>query len=454
MRQQALEYAALGYSIIPLRPKDKRPLLRSWAPYQERVASEDEINQWFDRCPDANIAIVTGRGLAVIDIDGANNPWPGPDCELPAGAVSRTGGGGRQYFLQVPDGADLGNSVSKLAPHVDIRADGGYVVAPPSVHPLTGETYLWLIPLTVPVAELGKIPGWVLDILDRSKRRVQADPAENDYAGLLQGVSKGQRNDAAATLAGHFFARGAAREEVEALLWMWNGHNDPPLPQNELCRTIQSIAERELLKQAEIVPADPANITDEQRHIWLEQVSAEINIPLTGTYRIEGDSPQLEIHTHGGKVAIPLTDLYSASALGKAMMKAVNRLPLLPRKKYNSLVNRLLASAKVVESAEEATLHGQISGWMSSYLEMSPPCEVGEGGTYTDPVIYEARIWINSTKFLRFCRVRFDFKEDARKFSQDLIRFGFTFRRIRIRLKQGGGSRPMRMYQVPEEMLS
>jgi hypothetical protein len=64
------DYAGRNWSIIPIRPEDKRPLVR-WENYQHRRADEAEVRGWFQAWPDAGIGIVTGTisGLVVLDID-------------------------------------------------------------------------------------------------------------------------------------------------------------------------------------------------------------------------------------------------------------------------------------------------------------------------------------------------------------------------------------------------
>jgi len=457
IHEMALRYAELGYSVIPLAPKAKLPLLSSWAPYQERRATPEEIDGWFEQWPSANIAIVCGAvsgGLVVIDVDGAGNPWPGTTGELPAAAVSLTGGGGRQFFMRIPEGTDLGNSVGNLAARVDIRANGGYVVAPPSIHPLTNQEYRWAIPLTCPAPELPLIPEWVLAILRRNRdtqTRGEATPEDKAgaFAQLLAGVDEGARNDAAARLAGHYFGKGLERTEVDVILRDWNAKNRPPMADKELVAVIESIGKRELLKREGAIPASDAEVTDDQRQVWLEEVSEEIGIPITAAYRIEGDEPQFEMHAADQKVVIPLDKLQSAAEFSKAMMRIANRLPAVNRKKYAQIVNKLLASAKRIYGAEDTTLRGQVSGWLEAYLEVRPPTEPGEGLTFDAPVRMDGGVWISARKFYQYCRRQFDYRDDARRFSQDLTRFGFMFKRQWIRLKTGGPRQQVRMYQVP-----
>jgi hypothetical protein len=143
----ALAYLARGWSVIPVEPRGKRPLV-PWRRLQTRAASPAQIGFWFERWPDANVAIVTGRlsGLVVVDIDprhGGDRSLGAFEAEhgrLPATVESLTGGGGRHLYFAHP-GTRTPNRVNVL-PGIDVRGDGGCVVAPPSVHP-SGRPYGW-----------------------------------------------------------------------------------------------------------------------------------------------------------------------------------------------------------------------------------------------------------------------------------------------------------------------
>ena len=142
------DYLSRGWSIIPIRPGDKRPLVR-WEEFQHRRPSEDEARGWLRAWPEAGIGIVTGgiSGLVVLDVD----PRHGGEASLerlerehgplPVTLESRTGSGGRHLYFAHPGGL-VRNKVA-LATGIDLRGDGGYVVAPPSVH-ASGRRYAWV----------------------------------------------------------------------------------------------------------------------------------------------------------------------------------------------------------------------------------------------------------------------------------------------------------------------
>ncbi len=242
----ALDYCHRGWSVVPVRPRGKRPLLR-WLAFQHRLPGVDEIREWFARWPDANVAIVTGRvsGLIVLDVDPQHHgnasvaALEGEHGALPVTVEAVTGGGGRHVYFAHPGGA-LGNRAG-IAAGVDVRGDGGYVVAPPSVHP-SGEPYRWheqRAPGEVPLAPL---PGWLQSMLggDASGRRGRSIAA---WRALIHaGVPAGARNATVASLTGHLLWHGVDAEIAMELLLCWNRVRcRPPLSDDEIIRTVDSI---------------------------------------------------------------------------------------------------------------------------------------------------------------------------------------------------------------------
>lgn len=239
----ALDYVRLGWSVIPVEPRGKRPLLR-WQVFQYRRAEVPEIADWFHRWPDANIAVVTGivSGVVVLDLDpqqGAERTVAALQRDhgpLPETIEAHTGGGGRHLYFAHP--GDVTANREGLLPGLDLRGDGGYVVAPPSMHP-SGEPYRWvrspqvLYPLP--------LPQW-LSHGDGAEQAPQGQPLSHWRGLLREGVSEGQRNEAIVSLAGHLLGHGIDPEVVAELLLAWNGARcRPPLREEEVRRTLESI---------------------------------------------------------------------------------------------------------------------------------------------------------------------------------------------------------------------
>lgn len=143
----ALGYAKHGIRVFPCRPNDKRPFAGTHG-CLDATTNLDTIRKWWRDYPDANVAIATGAGLVVLDIDtkGDANGWESFDKLLrthgphTATRWAQTPSGGAHFYFRVK--CELRNSTSKLAPGIDVRGDGGYVLAPPSV--VDGKPYKWL----------------------------------------------------------------------------------------------------------------------------------------------------------------------------------------------------------------------------------------------------------------------------------------------------------------------
>lgn len=186
----ALEYEAMGYSVIPLKVRDKIPLIPSWTEFQIERADRETIGVWWRRWPEANLGIVTGAisGIVVIDCD---SPQAATDIkpllgDMAAVGVAATSKGFHLYYSHGPQ-----NRPNKVAirPQIDFRGDGGYVVAPPSIH-ASGRKYEWSKPINGPLREL---PPEFIALMDA--------PAPNghlprfDTAAALSGLPEGQRDE-------------------------------------------------------------------------------------------------------------------------------------------------------------------------------------------------------------------------------------------------------------------
>lgn len=137
----ALEYLENGFYVFPLKPKTKVPLTRNG--FKGASNDPNQIKSWYQHYPTANIAIATGEvsGLLVIDLDGPEfpNEWPSMFKALRV-KTSR----GWHYYFKYPKGQDIGSRTKVNGHNIDIRANGGYIVAPPSIHP-DGGRYEFII---------------------------------------------------------------------------------------------------------------------------------------------------------------------------------------------------------------------------------------------------------------------------------------------------------------------
>lgn len=238
-----------GWSVFPLAPRTKRPIPENGLNAATRHLPT--IDHWWRQTPDANVGVATGStsGFWVLDLDEKRG---GPDWlreqehargQLPRTVQQRTGGGGEHLLFALPEGRQIRNRVS-VAPGVDVRGDGGYIVVAPSIHP-NGRGYFWDIarhPLEVPLAPA---PEWLLKLVLRSADRIPTPPSE--WRKLItDGVVEGSRNDSITRLAGHLLRKGVDPDVAHDLLLAWNESRcHPPLDRDEVATAVDSIASAE-----------------------------------------------------------------------------------------------------------------------------------------------------------------------------------------------------------------
>lgn len=241
----ALAYLACGWSVVPVEPRGKRPLVR-WTAFQRQTADPAQVARWFVRWPQANVAIVTGlvSGLIVLDVD----PAHGGSVSLHAleaahGALdptleAATGGGGRHLYFRHP-GGDWPNRAGFL-PGLDLRGDGGVVVAPPSIHS-SGLAYRWRDQRGPDRLVPAPMPAWLRAIAAGHPAH-PGHPAEYWRSLVAQGVDEGRRNASLASLAGHLLWRDVDPDVVLELLLSWNRVRcRPALADEEVAATVASI---------------------------------------------------------------------------------------------------------------------------------------------------------------------------------------------------------------------
>lgn len=229
--EAAKKYLSRGWSVIPLEPQGKKPLI-PWKEFQDRQATTEEVEKWFS-AGNSNIGIVTGKisGITVIDCDSADAVRLAADKGLPTCPTVKTGKGYHFYYAYEPG---VGNFQKRLdLPGIDLRGDGGFIVAPPSIHS-TGAIYEFegesrhKVPL----------PKWILQ-----EKKVSS----GSFSDYVKGATVGSRNDTLARLSG-FMALSLPVQDAIEFAATWNSRNNPPLPMDEVRRTVESIYRAEASK--------------------------------------------------------------------------------------------------------------------------------------------------------------------------------------------------------------
>lgn len=235
----AISYAARGWRVFPLAAGTKIPI-RDTNGFKDASTDRELISDWWRQWPDSNVGIATGTvsDLVVIDVDprsGGDETLRQLETEhgpLPETVEVLTGGGGRHIFLRHPGGV-VPCSAGKLGPGIDVKADGGYIVAPPSIHPDTHREYEWEIehrPGEVPVASP---PTWILEGLTTQIQPVRGTPDR---------ICGGERNKSLTRLAGIMRRPGMTADEIlVALLAINEGRCDPPLDVKEVQKIARSV---------------------------------------------------------------------------------------------------------------------------------------------------------------------------------------------------------------------
>jgi hypothetical protein len=219
------------------------------------------IKHWFGYlAPQANLGVTTDR-LVVIDIDprhGGDESFAAleREHEIPPTWRVLTGGGGEHVLFACPDGIEIASFAAEqmenppLGPGIDVRARGGFIVAPPSKH-VSGRRYAWSVdhhPAEVPLAAS---PDWLIARLS-SPGSVNARGTPEDitppevWQRLTGGTIREYPDAAAARVAGHLLRRWVDPYLVAGLLHAWNQtYVQPPLPDDELRRILDRVARLE-----------------------------------------------------------------------------------------------------------------------------------------------------------------------------------------------------------------
>ena len=240
--KEAIKYATkYGWAVFPVSPTTKKPLTPHGC--KDAKKSVGAIQAWWKKWPDAGIGIATGSmsNLIVIDedvdddkgLDGRKSvrEWERENGELPETVMAITGRGGNHLYYHYA-GSDLGNR-GGILDGVDIRGEGGYVIAPPSLHP-NGTEYQWEYhPDDYQLAELDET---VLKFLKPSAKSGQGESFH-----LPERIQSGKRNDTLYKMACSLQAQGMPDAAIMAAVQQCNQDLcDDPLEEDEISQIVRS----------------------------------------------------------------------------------------------------------------------------------------------------------------------------------------------------------------------
>lgn len=258
----ALKYQGMGFSVIPCR-KDKKSYVK-WEQYQKKPASQDQIEAWWSRWPDANPAIICGEvsGIDVVDVDSIDG-WKTIQDLLPDSLqipTTKTAKGYHLYFLHTPG---LLNMVRFLK-DCDFKTTDGYVLAPPGENEAGG--YAWVDGLPITETKPPPLPEMIRDILEQgsiasehpsasiiynenvlSRGDLKTSKSVGDFNRLQvtsDDFKEGTRDNDLFHLANCLFKGGMPDETIRKYLFFYASHCEPPFPEKEVLAKIESAKKR------------------------------------------------------------------------------------------------------------------------------------------------------------------------------------------------------------------
>lgn len=381
MLDEALAYARLGFKVLPLKNKDKIPILQEWPKYAS--SEESQILSWFEGTA-SNIGIQLGPRSGIVDIEFDTDEGKRSADRLIGDAITPTYTSGSRsvhrifkWWEGLPDQA-----VVKLL-GIEIRIGGGnrgaQSVFPPSVHP-SGSIYRWLpglSPEDVPIMDFPESIRVLLanDPLDEAVTIPQRQRRTQDHWDRIlgKGSQEGTRNDDITSVIG-LLLRGLSDEAIEDQQQLLNCLKlakatgklfSPPLDEKEIEKSFKSILKRDRNRRASISASVIVRPNVDGQIDNLESGA-------TGDWHltiVRGDPPIYELYAPqfaqapGGKIELSGEQLLSSRSVAlEALKQAEMGLPSAFHKLWNQggLLEALVQTAEKEEAPDELKRHIQI----------------------------------------------------------------------------------------------
>jgi P4 family phage/plasmid primase-like protien len=267
MLDWALRYIRLGWPVFPLASKGKLPMITGGRGCLDATLNEGQAREWWAKWPLANVGVATGIRFIVLDEDPAKGGTESRDHlvnahgRFPDTIQQVTGSAGVHYLFAQPD-FPVRNSKDYIGPGLDIRGHHGYIVAAPSIHPVTGKAYFWDGGEEIEQQKIAPAPEWLLDRLRKHANR-QPEPGVKSAAPLANQIPQGNRHNALVSMAGTMRRRGMSGDEIFAAISVANEQRcQPPYPSDHVRKIADSVAQYPIdarysvFKLAEQVKAD------------------------------------------------------------------------------------------------------------------------------------------------------------------------------------------------------
>jgi hypothetical protein len=303
--EAALSYAAKGISVFPCKARRKEPLIKGWQ--NKATIDEDQVRAWWKQWPEANIGIPTGagNGLIALDIDeGGEETLKKNGWNTPLTVMVKTSDGFHAYYKHPGGYIKNRTGDNALDSGVEVKGDGGYVMAVPSIHPDSGESYEYI--LSPDDAGIAICPEWLL--------KATREGSGTSSVCLSGSIEEGTRNNTLYAYGLTLKRDGLDDGSIhQALHFMNIKRCTPPLPDGEVDTIAGSVTksnakrgelrEYEEDKEVGVLMSDVES--EEVRWLW------DRRIPLGKLTVLEGDPDW-------GKSAITM-DLAARVTTGKPM---------------------------------------------------------------------------------------------------------------------------------------
>lgn len=263
--EQALAYAQNGWPVFPVHGKVPYkfllPGIQSHG-HKDATTDPEQIQAWWTYHPGANIALPTGNvsGIIVLDMDVPEGYYNLKNLQsrygsLPETRTSTTAGGGMHYFYQYPTDGKAYRGVVGLDGliGIDVRAEGNYVVLPPSrLFGRNSASYRW----TREETPIAKAPEWLLSVLSQAEDRHETQqgmgfaypPSEKWLSEAIQKAREGNRNDVGFWLARMLRNDGFSRTDAERIVLVYANSvpqgERPPYTSKEAFESVKSAYSR------------------------------------------------------------------------------------------------------------------------------------------------------------------------------------------------------------------